>query len=61
MSIADVYDALVSKRIYKDAFGVEQALEMIRTGACGVFSPQLLDSFFSVEHEIRRLYRRKEN
>lgn len=61
VSIADVYDALVSKRIYKDAFGVEQALEMIRTGACGVFSPQLLDSFFSVEHEIRRLYRRKEN
>ena len=56
-----MYDALVSKRIYKDAFGVEQALEMIRTGACGVFSPQLLDSFFSVEHEIRRLYRRKEN
>ena len=54
----DVYDALVSKRVYKDSYQVEEALEMIRTGKCGVFNPSLLESFFAVEGRIRRLYRR---
>ena len=58
VSIADVYDALVSKRVYKDSYQVEEALEMIRTGKCGVFNPSLLESFFAVEGRIRRLYRR---
>ena len=60
VSIADVYDALISKRVYKDAFAVDEALEMIRTGACGVFGPALLDSFFAVEPQIRALYSKKE-
>ncbi|MEE0751345.1 HD-GYP domain-containing protein [Frisingicoccus sp.] len=56
VSIADVYDALSCKRVYKDAFTRERVLEMIRDGECGAFSPQLLEAFFSVEEEISRMY-----
>lgn len=42
VSIADVYDALVSKRVYKDAFAFDQAFSMIMEGQCGAFSPRLL-------------------
>ncbi len=57
VAVADVYDALVSKRVYKDAFSVETALDMIVGGQCGVFSPELLESFLAVEKELRGLYR----
>ena len=58
VSIADVYDALVSKRVYKDPFGFDKALEMICQGQCGVFNPALLDSFLSVEEQLRHMYHR---
>ena len=38
VSLADVYDALVSRRCYKDAVAPGRALEMILEGACGVFN-----------------------
>ena len=50
----DVYDALISKRVYKDSFTPERALSMIADGQCGVFNPRLLKIFFAVEPEIRR-------
>ena len=56
VSLADVYDALVSKRVYKDAFQREEALKMIREGQCGVFNPALLEQFFAVEQEIWKFY-----
>lgn len=56
VSLADVYDALVSKRVYKPAFTWDQAVEMITSGACGVFNPELIRYFLPVEGEIRRLY-----
>ena len=58
VSLADVYDALVSKRVYKDAYSVDQAVEMIRTGQCGAFDPVLMESFLACEADIRRIYRR---
>lgn len=60
MSLADVYDALVSKRVYKDAFAREEALRMIRDGECGTFNPDLLACFFRVERDLRCLYQTKE-
>lgn len=45
VSIADVYDALVSKRVYKDAYSLGEAYDMIMSGQCGVFSPRLLECF----------------
>lgn len=41
-SVADVYDALTSKRSYKEAFSPKQAIEMILHGKCGAFNPKLL-------------------
>lgn len=45
VSLADVYDALVSERVYKSAFSKEEAFHMIVTGECGMFSPKLLECF----------------
>lgn len=45
VSIADVYDALISKRVYKDAYTRDEAFRMIMEGECGTFSPKLLDCF----------------
>ena len=60
VSLADVYDALSCKRIYKDAFPRERVLEMIRDGECGVFNPELLRCFFEIEEELSRMYRKEE-
>lgn len=43
VSIADVYDALTSKRCYKDAFSHRVAIQMILDGECGVFNPILIE------------------
>lgn len=57
VSLADVYDALVSRRCYKEAFSPGVAMDMILSGQCGVFNPRLLECFRQVEHELRSLYR----
>lgn len=54
-SIADVYDALTSKRVYKDAYTHEEAVAMIKRGECGQFNPKLLDCFGSIEGGLREL------
>ena len=56
VSLADVYDALSCKRVYKAPYPRKQVWEMIRTGQCGQFNPRLLDSFFSVEDQLFALY-----
>ncbi len=45
VSIADVYDALVSKRVYKTPYAVDEAINMIHNGECGTFSPKVLNCF----------------
>ena len=45
VSLADVYDALVSDRAYKSAYTPEKAHEMIKNGDCGLFSVKLLNCF----------------
>ncbi len=45
VSIVDVYDALVSNRVYKQAYTHETAIRMILDGECGVFNPKLLECF----------------
>lgn len=52
VSVVDVYDALVSKRVYKDPFAVEEAARMIMDGECGVFSPEMLDCFRLAKQEL---------
>ena len=45
VSVADVYDALVTERCYKSAFTPEEAFRMITNNECGVFSPKLMRCF----------------
>ncbi len=56
VSLADVYDALICRRVYKPPFPREQVLEMIKTGQCGVFNPKLVENFLSVEDTIYKRY-----
>lgn len=56
VSIADVYDALSCKRVYKDAFPREKVIQMIRDGECGTFNPKLLECFFKVEETLSGFY-----
>lgn len=56
VSLADVYDALSCKRVYKEAFSRDKVLQMIGEGQCGCFNPKLLQEFFSVEKELSKLY-----
>ena len=53
VSIADVYDALVSERVYKKAFPHDKAVKMILDGECGAFNPLLLRCFTDIQEEIR--------
>ncbi len=61
VSIADVYDALISPRVYKKPFPPDRAVEMIKDGQCGTFNPKLLECFLSVEPEMRTWYDIDEN
>lgn len=49
VSLADVYDALVSKRVYKAPYPREKSVEMILGGECGEFNPALLRAFTEME------------
>lgn len=55
VSVADVYDALVSERVYKEAYSPEKAFHMIVSGECGVFSPKLLECFRNVRKDFEKL------
>jgi len=52
VSMADVYDALTSKRVYKPALPHEKALEMIRNGECGSFNPLLLECLDEIADKL---------
>ena len=52
VSVADVYDALVTERCYKAAFTTEEAYRMISNGECGAFSPKLMHCFALAKEEF---------
>ena len=54
VSLADVYDALVSERVYKKAYTHEKAIEMIVNGECGCFNPILLECLLDIQEQIKR-------
>lgn len=55
VSVADVYDALVNERCYKDAYSTDEAFHMIVKGECGVFSPRLMECFRKVRKDFEKL------
>ena len=58
MALADVYDALRSKRVYKPAFPHEKAMQIIREGRGKHFDPALVDLFAAAQDEFEELFDR---
>lgn len=56
MALADVFDALVSKRCYKDAFSYERAYEIIEKDSGTHFDKQLATVFLSCKEELEKYY-----
>lgn len=55
MAIADVYDALISRRCYKPAYTHEEAVRIIQEGRGRHFDPELTDAFLEIAEEFRRI------
>jgi PAS domain S-box-containing protein len=60
VAVADVYDALTSKRVYKDAMPHEQAKAIIVNGEGEHFDPVVVDAFVAVEEVFREIAARHE-
>jgi len=55
MALADVYDALISKRVYKPPFPHEKAVEIIVEGKGKHFDPDIVDAFLELEDTFRNI------
>lgn len=53
VSVVDVYDALTSERVYKPAFALDKAVDMIVNGECGQFNPKLIKAFRESLEEMK--------
>lgn len=54
--LADVYDALISERVYKAAYSMDKAFGMIVNGECGVFNPKLINCFRQAKLEMNNAF-----
>jgi putative two-component system response regulator len=55
MALADVYDALISRRVYKPPFSHETALGIITEGRGRHFDPDVVDAFLAVQGAFREV------
>ncbi len=55
MAVADVFDALVSKRIYKPGMPMDKAFNIIKEDAGSHFDPEVVEAFFAAEDKIRQV------
>ncbi len=55
MALADVYDALISQRVYKAGMSHEEAVEIIRPGKAFHFDPDIVDAFMEIQDEFRAI------
>jgi response regulator RpfG family c-di-GMP phosphodiesterase len=55
MALADVYDALVTKRVYKEAMPHEEAVKIILDGRGSHFDPDVVDAFLESAQEFREI------
>ena len=55
MALADVYDALISRRVYKLGMPYEEARKIIIDGRATHFDPDIVDAFIAVEHQFRQI------
>jgi putative two-component system response regulator len=55
MAVADVYDALISRRVYKEPMSHEQALTIMGEGRATHFDPDILDAFKAIHETMRSI------
>jgi putative two-component system response regulator len=55
MAIADVYDALINKRVYKEAYSHEKAVEIVRQSAGTHLDPDIVEAFLQLQDEFRNI------
>ncbi|MDT3720241.1 CHASE2 domain-containing protein [Pseudomonas oryzihabitans] len=58
MAVADIYDALISRRCYKEPFSHEHSLELMRGLRGSTFEPRILDAFLAIEPQILAIAKR---
>ena len=58
MALVDVYDALRSKRVYKEAYSHEESVEIIKEGRGSHFDPEIVDVFLENEGEFKEVFER---
>ncbi len=56
VAIADVFDALTSRRPYKEAWSFEDSLAEIKKGSGSQFDPQLTEAFMGIENDVRSIF-----
>lgn len=61
LAIADVYDALISRRVYKPPFTHEAATAIIEEGRGRYFAPDVVDAFVMIQHQCREIADRHAN
>jgi putative two-component system response regulator len=57
MAVADVYDALISRRVYKPPFSHQEALAIMKKGRGSHFDPDIIDAFFEIEGRFAEIAR----
>jgi HD-GYP domain-containing protein (c-di-GMP phosphodiesterase class II) len=55
-ALADVFDALTSKRPYKEAFSLEKSYEIINQSKGSHFDPEIVDAFYKAQDRIEEIY-----
>lgn len=55
MAVADVYDALISRRIYKPPFSHEKAVGIMKEGRGTHFDPDVIDAFLEIQESFRNI------
>ena len=55
MAVADVYDALISWRVYKDPIPHDSAVKIIIDGKGKHFDPDMVDAFIELQDEFKRI------
>lgn len=58
VAVADVYDALTTKRVYKEAFSHEVARKIIIEGSGSHFDPRIVNAFIAKQHKFQEIKRR---
>ncbi len=58
MAVADVFDALTSKRVYKDAMPFEQAMDIIKKDSGTHFDPKCVEVFVDAEEDVKRILKK---